>query len=66
MLRNIQEEDRLWEAKDRKREKKRLQEEQEPDADGAKKFAGQGAPGDTDSGSSKSTSDVAKHPLGFY
>ena len=66
VLRNIEEEDRLWQAKDRKREEKRLQKEQEAEADGSEKDTEKRAAGDTDPGKSKSTSPVAKKPSDFY
>lgn len=66
VLRNIEEEDRLWQAKDRKREEKRLRKEQEAEADGSEKHTEQGAARDMDPGNSKSTSPVAKKPSDFY
>ena len=65
-MRDIAEEDPLWEAKDRKLDKGLLQREQEPEADGSGKFAEQVAAGETGPKSSKSTSNVAKHPPRFY
>lgn len=62
VLRNIEEEDQLWEAKDRRHEKKR----QEAEADGAEKVAEQGAASDMDPGNSESISNVAKRPPAFY
>lgn len=66
VLRNIEEEDRLWQAKDRKREEKRLLKEQEAAADGSEKDTEQGTAGDTIPGTSKSISSVAKKPSDFY
>lgn len=66
VLRDIEEEDRLWQAKDRRREKKQLQNEQETDIDGAEKIAEQKDAGNAKPGNSKSTSNVAKRPPGFY
>lgn len=68
VLRHIEEEgeDRLWQAKDRRREKKRLQKEQEAEADGTEKSTEQGAAGDTDPRISKSISNVARKPSDFY
>ena len=55
----------MWQAKDGKREKKRLQKEQEAE-DGAAKVAEAGSASDTDPGNSKSTSSAAQRPAEFY
>ncbi|CAD6570299.1 MAG: hypothetical protein ASARMPREDX12_004981 [Alectoria sarmentosa] len=66
VLRNIEEQGRLWQAKDRKGDKKRLQKEQEAELDGAQKVAERGAASDTGPGNLKSTSNDAKRSPGFY
>ena len=63
---NIEEEDRMWEAKDRRKAKKQPQEEDKTEADGAEKVGEHGAAGDMDSGNVKATSNVAKRSPGFY
>lgn len=66
VLRDMEEEDRMWEAKDRRKGGKRLREEQKADADGAENVAEQGAAGDMDSGKVKATSNVVMRPSDFY
>lgn len=65
-MRDIEDEDRLWQAKDRRREKKLLQKEQETEVDGAEKVTEEKAAGDTDPENLRSTSNVAKRPPDFY
>ncbi|KAL9075934.1 MAG: hypothetical protein Q9161_001328 [Pseudevernia consocians] len=64
VLRNLEEEDRMWQAKDRRREKEQLQNEQEAEADGAK--TEYGTVDDTYSGFPNNTSKAAKRPSDFY
>ena len=63
-MRNLEEEDRMWQAKDRRREKEQLQDEQEAEADGAK--TAYGTVDDAYSGFANNTSNVAKRPPDFY
>lgn len=65
MLRNIEEEGQLWQARDRGRQKNRPEEE-EAEVDDGEKATEQEAASDMDSGNSESTSKFAKRPPGFY
>ena len=66
MLRDIEEENQLWQAKDRRTKKKLSQNEQETEVDGAEEVAEEKTAGDTDPENPRPTSDVAKRPPDFY
>lgn len=66
VIRELEEEDQLWHAKERKQQKRRSQGGRETAMDTAENVAEQGSGGDTDPGNSKSASKFTKGPPKFF
>ena len=66
VIKHIEEEDRLWQAKDRRREKRRLNKEQKAAGSASDEETVSKDTGDSDSENQNPTPVQAKQPPSFY